>query len=583
MRSTFFGLNIGYSGLATQQRALDVTGHNIANSNTPGYTRQDVIMEPGVPLKVLQGYVGTGVEITEFRRIRDQYLDIQLRTENRTLGEWETKTNILGKLEVIYNEPSESSLRSVMDSYWEKWQLVAKSPENVASRDSAMQSGISLAETFNHMAKQFTDLQEDINSGIAIKVDEINTLGRQIRDLNVQVIKAEADGSKANDLRDRRDLLVEQLSKISEISVTEDELGAVNISMGGRYIVARAVHTEAKFVEHEHDATKSEIQWLDPKTGNPIGVVNIKGGQLKGYIDMRDQTVPHLHQEISELARRIATEVNILHRQGYATDGSTERDFFVKIDENLPFSAANIQVNPDVVSNSGLIAAAAAATALDGDGDNALLIAQLRNKATMGMELFEPQASVRGTAITGPVDIMADSNQLSITLNGVTKDIFLTVGTYATPADLAAELENELNDPAAFGPGAVSVTVDGANQLVITNNFTGPNAGIYDISGPGAVALGIADKNRATFDDYFRSSVAKLGVSTMEAERMLENQNILTSQLVNKREAISGVSLDEEMTNMIRFQHAYTAAARVITTMDEMLDLIVNRLGLVGR
>lgn len=583
MRSTFFGLNIGYSGLAAQQRALDVTGHNIANANTQGYTRQDVILEPGIPLKVLQGYVGTGVEITEFRRIRDQFLDIQMRTENRTLGEWETKTDILGKLEVIYNEPSDSSLRSVMDNYWEKWQLVAKNPESVAARDSVMQSGVTLADTFNHMARQFKDLQEDINNGLAIKVDEINSLGRQIRDLNVQIIKAEADGSKANDLRDRRDLLVEQLSKITEIAVTEDELGAINVSMGGRYVVARAVHTEIRFVENEHDATLSEIRWLDPITGNPIGTVNVKGGQLKGYIDMRDDMVPQLHKEISELARRIATEVNELHRQGYASDKSPGQDFFVKIDENLPFSASNIQVNPAIVADSGLIAAAAAATALDGDGDNALLIAQLRNKATMGMELFEPSSTVTGTALSGAVDIAADANQLYITLNGTTKTINLTPGNYPTAADVAAELENQLNDPANFGPGAVTVTVNGFDQLVITNNSTGPHAGIYDISGPAAQALGIATEYRATFDDYFRSSVAKLGVSSMEAERMVENQSLLTNQLMNKREQISGVSLDEEMTNMIKFQHAYTAAARVITVMDEMLDLIVNRLGIVGR
>lgn len=328
-------------------------------------------------------------------------------------------------------------------------------------------------------------------------------------------------------------------------------------------------------------------------TGDSIGVVNVKGGQLKGYIDMRDQTVPRLQQEINELARRLATEVNLIHRQGYATDGSTDRDFFVKIDENLPFSAANIQVNPDIIQDSGLIAAAGAPTAYDGDGDNALLLAQLRHKTTMTMGSLEPKATVRGSTLSGTIDITADTNQLNLTLNGITKTIFLTEATYdaddATSLDaLRADLQNQID--AAFnadlGPGAITVTIAGAvgaYQLVITNNTSDAQAGIYDITGPAAEGLGIADNYRATFDDFFRSSVAKLGVSAMEAERMLENQNLLTAQLINKREAISGVSLDEEMVNMIKFQHAYTAAARVITAMDEMLDLIVNRLGLAGR
>jgi len=586
MRSTFFGLTIGYRGLSAQQRALDVTSHNIANANTPGYTRQDVIMEASAPVKVLQGYVGTGVDITEFRRIREQFLDIQLRTENKALGEWETKSNILGKLEVIFNEPSESSLRSVMDEYWESWQNLSKNPESVAVRASVMQSGITMTDTFNHMSRQFVDLQEDINNGVQIKVDEINSIGRQIRDMNVQIVKAESDGSSANDLRDRRDLLVEQLSKIVEIGVTEDSMGAINVTLGGRALVARGVTTEIRFTDNESDHSLAKIEWLDPITSNPIGDVNIKGGELKGFLDMRDNTVPRLQSEIAELARRIVTEVNQLHRQGFAVDGSAGLDFFTKLDVNQPFSAANIRVNQEIIDDISKIAAALTSPALAGDGENALSLAQLKGKSAINPGIFAPPQAVKGTALTAPVVVEAGSNQLNLTLNGVTKTITLT--PTVSPAgyalgDLATELQTQINDPANFGAGAVSVTIDASNQLVITNNLSGDYRGIYEISGTAASALGIASKYKATFDDYYRSSVAQLGVATLEAERMMDNQTLLTAQLQNKREAISGVSLDEEMTNMIKFQHAYSASARVINAMDEMLDLIVNRLGIVGR
>lgn len=587
MRSTFFGLNIGYSGLAAQQRALDVTSHNIANANTPGYTRQDAIMEPMAPIKTLQGYVGTGVEITELRRIRDQFLDIQMRTENKTLGEWEVKADILGKLEVIINEPSESSLRSVMDEYWRNWQLVSKNPESVAVRASVMQSGISLVETFNHLHRQLVDLQEDINQGIALKVDEINSIGRQIRDLNIQIVKAESGGAKANDLRDRRDLLVEQLSKIAEINVTEDSFGAINVMLGGRALVSRGVLTPIQFTENESDASLARIEWLDPLSGNPIGEVNIKGGQLQGYIDMRDTMVPRLKGEISELARRIATEVNELHRQGFAADSTPGVDFFVKIVDDLPFSAENIRVNQEIIDDTGKIAAAIASPALEGDGENALLIAQLRSKAAINPGPFDPPLSVTGTPLTEPLAL--SSGQLTITVDGITKTVLLDLTVPPDPgytlADLAAEITNKLNDPAAFGPGAVTVSLSGPanDQLQIMSNGTGPLAGIYEISGPASELLGLKTTYQASFDDYFRSSVAQLGVASLEAERMMDNQLLLTSQLQNKREAVSGVSLDEEMTNMIRFQHAYAASARVINAMDEMLEIIVNRLGLAGR
>jgi len=583
MRSTFFGLTIGYSGLAAQQRALDVTSHNIANANTPGFSRQSVIMEPAMPIKVLQGYVGTGVEITEFRRIRDEFLDIQLRTENKSLGEWETKSMILSNLEVIFNEPSEYSLRSVMDAFWEGWNLLSKNPESVAVRDSVIQGGITLVDTFNHIARQLADQQEDINKGISIKIDEVNSIARQIRDLNYQIVKAEADGSKANDLRDRRDHLVEQLAKIVDINVVENQVGAINVTIGGRSLVTGNYVTEIKFIANDEDPSASKIIWVDTISGSELGPVTIRSGQLKGYLDMRDDMVPKLQQQISELARRIATEVNELHRQGYVADGVHGGDFFVKLDNNKPFSAANIAVNQAIIDNNTLLAAAAESPVLKGDGENALRIFQLRSKAAINPGVFNPPQTVTGAALTAPITIDSSNNTLNITLNGTTKTITLTENTYGSLTDIATELQNRINDPANFGAGAVSVSVDGFGQLVITNNLPGAYRGIYEISGSAATALGIATKYEATFDDYFRSTVAQLGVASQEAERMVENQNLLVAQLINRREEVSGVSLDEEMTNMIRFQHAYAAAARVITANDEMLDLIVNRLGLVGR
>lgn len=474
MRSTFFGLNIAQKGIQTQQRALDITSHNIANANTEGYTRQEAIMASTRPVKVQGGYVGTGVEITEYRRIRDQFLDVQLRTENKSLGEWDVKSDILGKLEIIFNEPTDSSLRKVMDEFWQSWQDLSKDPQSVAIRDTVMQWGVSLTEAFNHIDTQFTDLQKDINSGLSVKVDEINSIGRQISDINMQIIKAEADGSHANDLRDKRDLLIEQLSRIADVGVSEDEFGSVNVSIGGRNIVTRNFTTEIKFTDNEVDATQAKLTWVDPLTGLEQGEVIVYGGELKGYVTMRDEVVTSLQDKIDNLVSAIAQELNDIHNTGYALDDNLGLDFFTRKDDTKPFSAGNIKINELIQNNTNLIAAGKTTPVLQGDGSNALEIAQLKDKLIMNTQT-------------------------------------------------------------------------------------------------------------ASFDDYYRSTVAQLGVDAMEAERMLDNQQLLADQIKNKREGISGVSLDEEMTNMIRYQHAYSASARVVNVMDEMLDLIVNRLGMVGR
>ncbi len=474
MRSTFFGLNIGVKALQAQQRALDVTSHNIANANTEGYTRQDVVMETSTPIKEFAGYVGTGVEIGEFRRIRDQFIDFQLRTENKKLGEWEVKSDIMSKLEVIFNEPSESGLGTVLDDYWNAWQELSKNPESTAVRITVVQRGITLAETFNHINTQLTDLQKDINRTIAGKVDGINSMAKQISKLNMHIVKAEADGSKANDLRDKRDLLVEQLSKMVEVDTIEDSTGSVNVTVGGRSLVYRDYVLEMKFTDNEVDPTAATLEWIEPYTNESQGEVNIKSGELKGYLNTRDETVTEMMDSMSELAESIALETNAVHNSGYGLDDNPGVDFFVKIEDTEPFGSGNIMVNPVLVGDETLVAAGKVTPVLQGDGSNALEIAQLRYKLVMG--------------------------------GGTT-----------------------------------------------------------------------------TFDDYYSSTVAQLGIEAQEAQRMLENQELLTNQLMNKQEAVSGVSLDEEMTNMIKFQHAYSAAARLINVMDEMLETIVNRLGIVGR
>jgi len=483
MSSTFFGLNIGIKALQAQQRALDVTSHNIANANTQGYSRQDVIMETTVPIKTREGYIGTGVDVKEIRRIRDQFVDTQIRTENKVLGEWETKSDLLSKVEMIINEPSDNSLSSIMDQYWESWQQLSKNPESAAARGVVVQSGVNMADTFAQIDRMLSELQADINSGINSTVAEINSISKQIADLNEQIVKAEMDGAKANDLRDKRDLLVEQLSELIPLDAVEDQYGAITITAGGATLVSSSYVGSMIFTDDGSDPTQARLEWINKYTGNTIGPVNITGGKLKGYLDMRDEEIAGIKDELSTLAAKIAEEVNALHSAGSGLNNTTGiepgLDFFVKKDVTKPFGADNITVNQTIIDDLNCIAASTASPVIEGDSSNALAIAQLKNKLTMNPTL------------TGD--------------------------------------------------------------------------------------------NRATFDDYYNSIVAQLGIDAREAERMYDNQTLLVDQLLNRRESVSGVSLDEEMANMIKYQHSYTAAARVINTMDEMLDLIVNRLGLVGR
>lgn len=475
MTSTFFGLEIARRGLQAQQRALDVTSHNVANANTPGYTRQEALMATTNPYPLLgmslpagAGQLGTGVEVSEIRRLRDLFLDLQYRGENTALGYWEARWDIIQKVEVILNEPSDSGLSKVFEQFWQSLEDLSKNPESMAARAMVLERGKTLAETFNHLDRQLKSLQSDIDSTIKVRVEEINSFARQIADLNLQIQKLEVGGQRANDLRDRRDLLLDQLSKDIRVQAREDAFGMVQVSIGGRLLVDGSRVDELD-VEGNDGSGFYRVVWKADRQD-----VQVTGGAVKGLLDARDGLVQEISKSLDGLVAALAEGFNGVHASGYGLGGETGNAFFITNDSKGWFTASNIAVNADLEMDLGKIAAASS-SGEPGDGSNALKLAQL--------------------------------------------------------------LKQEKND----GLGGT------------------------------------------TFEDYYQALIGELGVQGQQAKRMAENQQLLVSQLDSNRQEVSGVSLDEEMVNMIRFQHAYAAAARVITAIDEMLGVIIERLGVVGR
>lgn len=469
MRSSFFGLEIARRALFTQQQSLDITAHNIANADTKGYSRQVGIHSatyPGLTYSLNRptyaGLMGTGVEIQEIRRMRDLFIDSDFRGENQILGEWETKSELLQNIEYIFNEPSDTGIRTVLDEFWNSFQELSKTPESTAARSLVYQRGISLSETINHTYSQLNKLQTQVNESIEIKVRGINSLSSQIADLNDLIHKVEAAGDNANDLRDKRDLLADELSKIVRIHVNEDNRGMYTVSVSGAALV---IGTESSPLEFDVNDISDNIMFKD------MGYELIpNGGELKGLFNARDNIIPQYLNKLEQMAGRLIVEVNAIHKNGYSlgANGKCDLEFFTipSGDNSL------IAVNP-VLADVEKIAAATEPDA-PGDGSNALKIAQLRYKK-------------------------------------------------------------------------------------------------------------IPDLGNASVDDFTDSMIAILGVEAQEAIRMTENQQLLLTQIEYRRESVSGVSLDEELTNMIKFQHAYNSAARMVTAIDEMLDVVVNRMGIVGR
>lgn len=532
MRSTFFGFNTARSGLFASQRALDITGHNIANANTPGYSRQRLNVTASNPLTLPggQGMIGTGVDTHSIQQLRNQFLDYKYRQENTTAGQWSTRSDSLQQIEAVLNEPSDSGIRKVMDEFYTALQELSKgsNSDNLTVRAQVRQRGIALTKTLNHMYTQLKDMQKNMDFEVKTTVDQINGYAEQISNLNQQIFRFEADGSHANDLRDQRNLLVDQLSELVDIEVQESTDGKFKIAINGIGLVSHFNHEKlvtVKRVTEKNYVDNKDL--LDVKWENGSSF-NCKSGKLKGILDSRDNMdgnekgVPYYMDQLNRFTTVFASRFNQQHRLGYGlSNAGNGIDFF-----NYP---------------SGVLSDVTATVAtLTGSDDEKIAKYE---KANAGMTIFKS-----GTNWYQATIIKADQINISSAIENNLNNI-------------AAALSNSGGAPPLSGlPG------DGSNALALLDMRH--DAGMFTWGNP---------------DDYFKSLISNLGVDTQEAIRMTDNQQVLLNQIDNGRQSISGVSLDEEMANMVKFQHSYNASARMITTIDEMLDKIINGMGVVGR
>jgi flagellar hook-associated protein 1 FlgK len=504
MGSTFAGLEIAKRGLYAQQSALNTTGHNIANANTEGYTRQRVNMEATSPFPYPSltndrqaGQVGTGVLVSSIERLRERFLDLQYRGNNNNVGEYGAQADALGKVESIIGEPSDKGLKSTMNEFWNSWQKLTQRPNDVPTRETVLQSGKTLAQTINFIATDLNNLQNNINQEVKDKTDEINTITSQIAALNQQINDIVPHGYQPNDLYDKRDLLIDQLSKMIDINVDTTQ-----VSVGGKQV---------------DGAVNITIKNTDDGSGNPISLVN-------GTTNSPMTT--------SANARTLA-------------DGTERSDIYVggvKID----FLGSNISGELHGLIYSRDVSVQNYINRLDGLANS--LITQVNSLSDPSKPFFNPLTPQAGTAAGGA----AGAIEVVITANDI-----------------------KAGDPAVAG--------DNTNAQAMYNLKTTTQAIQWDHVSDDGTWPGSPETTNATFDGFTGQMVSALGIESQKAQRLLDNSQILLSDVENNRQSISGVSLDEEMSNMIKFQHAYNAAARTITTMDEMLDKIINSMGLVGR
>ncbi|WP_019635616.1 flagellar hook-associated protein FlgK [Paenibacillus fonticola] len=532
MASTFHSIETAKRSLFTQTAALNTTGHNISNANTPGFSRQVVNMQASSPIEALglnrttaPGQLGTGVEFSSITRIRNTFLDREYRGEAEAYGTWKAQAETLSKLEGIMNEPSDTGLRVVMDNFWKAWSDLSKDPESITARKIVIERAQAMTDALNYMSQQLDNLSQDLLDNVLIKETEIIGYLSSINDLNESIIKLENLGDNANDLRDQRDLLTDKLSQIVNITVTENEQG-YNITMGNTPLLqGRAVQVQPS--TGGDPATSFLVQ--------SFAAGSLSGGEVHGMLVSRNQYVTDYKAKLDNLTNTMlnGTIANLPIPAGSMLPEGT----IVKIDTTVTVNGTD-QV---VAAGSPLPANAVlrTATEIDVAGFNGL-------------------------------------HQLGFTLNGTTdRGLPFFEGTNAGNIRLNTLIAN---DPKLIAT-SLRTEASGTGQVVVKGN----NTLALVFSSLNEFKFTAQDGSQSTLNSQYSAMVGQLGIQAQEANRQAENSSILITQVDTQRQSVSGVSLDEEMSNMIKFQHAYSAAARFMTTFDQLLDKLINSTGIVGR
>jgi len=509
----FYSLQIARTGLVASQKALDITSHNIANANTEGYTRQrlDFSSRQGVTSNKIT--IGSGVDIDKLTQIRDEYLDYQFRGENSVKNELETKSETTTYIENIFGEPSDHGINQSLSDFFVSMEELTNNAQESSYRETVVQNAVKLTDSIRTVATELTEYQKEINGVIDMSVDQVNSILERVHDLNKTIYNYELKGTQANDLRDERNLLIDELSEYVNIESFEDSTGKLVVNAAGTSVVNG---THVKYME-----VKSDTE-LNPYTEEHDNVVYWEGttsevkpqsGKLKALLDTRDgesqenQGIPYYLDQLNILAKGMIEKFNEINADGA---GYT-----------IPY----------------------------GDNDSRTGINFFEN---IFLGMTEGDASYIETEKTAALNLKVSTELLESGYNIALSSQDLEDGNLNWGNSENGIRFLELRDK-------TDMTVKyGLNP--------DPNDDTYTDN----------DKSVANLERFYQKTISDMAINKNYFDSRMRSQQELTNFIEGEKLAVSEVSIDEEMINMVQYQQSYNAAAKVITVTDEMMDTLIN-------
>ena len=623
MGSTFSGIELGKRSIMANQDAITTAGHNISNANTEGYSRQrvqikefDPLYKPDLERLERPGLIGQGVDVKSIDRIRDELLDERIVGQANQESYWDTRSKYYTMLEQIYNEPDDISVRFNMDKFWESWQELSVNPESKAARQAVVTRGQTLTESINQRWESLKGVSDLVDGDIEATVKQVNDLARQIAALNASIVESKGVGDSPNDLLDRRDLLVDKLSQLVNVTVDHRDPDEFEVHVDGLVLVQGGISREIGFQLRDDDSGYNKLIWKD--TGKDAF---FSGGKLGALVELRDVDIRNEIQQLNTMTMNFADLVNDVHRNAVGANKVTGLDFFVQhpfvenvngnFDRNgdgdldtsyvFRFTGANELNKEEQVGIEGVMTLASTDGTVEipyyhtdtvetvinriNDSNSEVKAYLDRNnhlvlKATTSVNTENPDFVIRH---------VEDSGYFLANYSGVLAGTGAAGAYDFNQADAVEALAagTQFGVAPVYNPSAY-ITINSAIQNDVQNvaaGFLSPSGDVFAGDGRAVVEIA-AIRNTSvmvgsmrTFDDFFADSVTNVGLKGEQAETNHLSQAAIMDDLRNMRESISGVNIDEELAEIMKFQHGYNAAAKFITVWDSLIDTIINRLG----
>jgi len=652
-------LQIGLSGILTAQRAMLVASHNISNANTKGYTRQSSLLAARNPMITTAGTIGQGVELVKIIRQKDDYLNSRLRDISSSIGSASIKSQYLREMETVFNETSDSSLNNALASFFKGINDLSQNPENMSIRSTFLEKANTLTDTFRRIVNELDQMKTFIKQSIESKVSDINTLTTNIANINKQIAALKIKDIESNDLLDKREALLHDLSKLTNITVNTQNNGMVDVMTPGGALVSGTSATNLTF-----DIDTSGT--LSITDAEKVSKYTFKTGEIKALQDFYNTTIVNYDKKFDSLASGIIKDVNRIHGEGVGLSGGfasiksinsvssataalnaagltiapSSGDMYITVINTSTGEVTKNKISVNVATNSLTDFKNAINGTVSGTAGNitaSVVDNKLQIGATTGYKFnfsyaLDPNPGALGTSTASVSGVYSGQSNDTYTFKalgsgtiGTTSGLQIEVknssGTVVATLDVGSTYTagntlnvangvsvsfsggtissgntldlNVINDSdttnllAALGINSFFSGTDASNIAVDTNisNDVSLIAASTGKVGNNTNALRLAALqdntgaiNNTTFADYLHQIASSLGEEASNAYKSEESYTAIETSLENRRDEISGVSVDEELVNLIRFQQAYQASAKYISIVNGLMDRLLSTL-----